>query len=137
MECGQRFHVSWNDIGYSFEPDPKKNNLPEVKEILWKRCRMGFGGRGCGLDTEVRLVPGSSEADKKAYQKILTPTEVDEGRWMPYPDYTYVPMLMTAFNIRYAWGQQQKIATIVAQADQNLKDALALRKATYDLRQYE
>ena len=136
LRGGQQFHVRYNEDGFLYTPDVKHNKLPDLVQIFWKRYRMGFGGRGCGLDTEVQL-SDSAQADKPAYERILTPTEVDEGHWVPYPDYHYVPMLVTAFEIRYAWMQQQKFAAIMAKANQNLSDVLALKKATYDLRQYE
>ena len=127
---GQRFHARWNETGYLYTPDEEHNLLPEVKEIYWKRYKMGFGGRGCGLDTEVLLKEATSE-DCKVYEKILTPTVIETGRWEPYPDYSYVPMLTTAFNIRYAYQMREEMAKKVKMADQNLADALALREATH------
>lgn len=137
LASGQKFHVRWNDKGYLFTPASKHNLLPELEEILWSPEKTGFGGRGCGYRTEIKLAEGSTTADQEAYKKILTPQEIDEGRWVPYPSYRYAPMLMTAFGIRYAYARKIKIEKIVQKANRNLADVLALRDTTYDLRQYD
>ena len=131
LKNGQGFHVLSDAAGYSYTPVSGMNNLPELRQIFWKRYKMGFGGRGCGLYTEVQLIDGAPESDKEAYKQILTPSEIDEGRWVPYPRYRYVPMLMAAFHINHAYCQKEKIARKLKMANQNLKDALALREATY------
>ena len=59
-----------------------------------------------------------------------------KGQERPYPCYNYVPMLITAFEIGYAYRQKIKIDRMAKQADQNLADALALRKLTNNLREY-
>ena len=137
LKGGQGFHVLSDAAGYSYTPVSGMNNLPELRQIFWKRYKMGFGGRGCGLNTEVQLIDGAAESDKKAYKQILTPSEIDEGRWMPYPRYHYVSMLREAFQINHAYCQKEKIAKVMKMANQNLKDALALRKPSYDLREYD
>jgi len=136
LSSKQKFRVLWNEKGYQFSSDAEQNQLPELQKIQWKKQAMAFGGRGCGFDTEVQLIDTASETDKKAYEKILTPCEVDEGRWVPYPDYRYVPMLITAFEIRYTYEQKVKFEKIAQKANRNLEDVLALKQATYDMRQY-
>ena len=110
--------------------------MPELQKILWKSYRMGFGGRGSGFDTEVVLSKKVSEVDKEAYERILTPREVEEKDWRPYPIYRYVPMLQTAFKVRHAYEKKVQMDLIAKKANQNLTDILALKQATYDLRQY-
>ena len=136
LRGGQSFHVRWDEEGYIFTPNIGNNRLPELKQIFWKKYTMGFGGRGCGFDTKVTLISGASGEDQKAYTSILEPTEIHRGHWEPYPDYRYVPMLLTAFDIHYAYNQKLKAERIMKKATQNMTDALALRKATYDLRDY-
>ena len=135
LKSGQCFLTRWNEAGYFYTPDVEHNLLPEVSEISWKSYKMGFGGRGCGYNTEVRLKDGSLE-DFRVYEKILTPTEIPTGRWEAYPSYKYLPMLKTAFNISYAYKQMVKIDRLVKKANRNMADVLALQKATYDLREY-
>ena len=136
LSGGQIFHVCHNKNGYLYTPASTHTKLPLLKQIFWKKYQMGFGGRGCGYYTEVHLSKSASQTDKKAFEKILTPIEVNEGYWVPYPRYSYVPMLKRAFKITYAWGQRRDISEIMDQARQNLSDVLALRKATYRLERY-
>lgn len=136
LSSNQKFHVLWNEKGYQFTSDEKKNQLPELQRIQWKSYRMGFGGRGSGFDTEVVLSEKVSEVDKEAYEKILTPREVEQKEWHPYPIYRYVPMLQTAFKVRHAYEEKVQMDLIAKKANQNLTDVLALKQATYDLRQY-
>ena len=136
LSGGQSFHVQYNPDGYLYAPISEQNKLTDLKQILWTKHKMGFGGRGCGFDPKVQLIDGVADSDKKAYEQILTPVEIDEGRWVPYPDYRYVPMLSTAFEIRYAYAQKLKFEKIAQKANHNFADALALERTTYDLRQY-
>ena len=133
---GQGFHVRCNSDGYLYTPIVGQNKLTDLKQIFWKEYQMGFGGRGCGLITEVQSVPQANKETKEAYEQILTPTVIETGRWEPYPSYRYVPMLVTAFKIRHAWQKKEKMARKLKMASQNLKDILALREATYDM-EYE
>ena len=135
LSSKQKFNVLWNEKGYQFTTDEEQNQLPELQKIQWNRCRMGFGGRGSGFDTVITLTKDASQEDKETYKKILTPREID-GSWVTYPIYRYVPMLQTAFKVRYAYDEKVKNEMIAKKANQNLMDVLALKKMTYDLRQY-
>ena len=135
LASGQCFLVYRNETGYFYTPDAEQNLLPEVSGIFWKSYKMGFGGRGCGYNTEVTLKDGSLE-DFKAYEKILTPSVIDEGRWTPYPRYWYVPMLRTAFTITKAYKKKVDAARGLLIANQNLQDVLALKEATEKIKVY-
>lgn len=134
LQCGQRFFVQGSELGYSYQPDLKNNRLPQVKKISWERPKeIYFGNRGCGLNTKVQLVTGSSKQDEETYLNILTPTEIDEGCWRPYPRYRYIPMLGTAFQIQGAYLDRKKTAKKMRMAEQNLMDVLALQKPRFNL----
>jgi len=134
LQCGQRFFVQGSELGYFYKPILQNNRLPQIKEISWERPKeIYFGNRGCGLNTKVQLVAGSSDQDKKNYLNILTPTEIDEGCWRPYPRYRHVPMLETAFQIHGAYLNRKKVAHKMRMAEQNLMDVLALQKPRFDL----
>ncbi|MBQ7413365.1 MAG: hypothetical protein IJV07_03720 [Alphaproteobacteria bacterium] len=131
LDKKQVFHVLSDPSGYLYQPDPNANQIPDLKQIHWKIQKRGFGGCGCGFDTEVQVIGSSSQ--KEAYEQILTPTVRHYDYWVPYPEYNYVPMLLWAFRVNHAWNQSLKYTRLKNQADHNLADVLTLQKATYQL----
>ncbi|MDY6407549.1 MAG: hypothetical protein SPL08_02435 [Pseudomonadota bacterium] len=132
----QAFQGIITDSGYSFTPLPRHNHLSEVQQIVWHRRQKGFGSRLPTLRVDVTLSPICSETDKKNYENLLAPRAIDEGKSVLLPAYDCIPLLKTAQQLEYHWGVFTRLSRGQIQAEQNLQDAIALRRQTYDLRQY-
>ena len=133
----QAFHGVISSSGYLFNSDSGYNQIPEIHRIFWrKKSNIGFGARGPNLRTEVSFSNCCFEEDKRAIQNILKPSEIDEGRWVPFPEYRYVPLLKAAFELEYHWHVFLNVSQAKVKAEQNMQDAIAMRRATYDLKQY-
>ena len=133
----QAFHGVISSSGYLFNSDSTYNQLPEIHRIFWrKKSNIGYGARGPNLRTEVSFSSSCSPEDKRAFQAILTPTEIEEDRWVPFPEYRYIPLLKAAFELEYHWRIFLNISKAKVKAEQNIQDMIAMRRTTYDLKQY-
>ena len=132
----QGFYAIISRAGYLFMPIEGYNQVPDIKKIYWQnKGNRGFSGYGA-LRTNITFSATCTGEDKKIYQQILTPYAIDEGRLVLFPDYSCVPLLKSAISLEYHWVTALKMSKAKIQAEQNLQDFMAMRRQTYDLRQY-
>jgi hypothetical protein len=118
---------------YTFTP-VQQSQLPEIKQIIWKK-ELIFGG--CGIIPKVTFTDLCPQVDRKEYAKLLVPEKIYLNSYnFSHYEYRYLPLLENAEYICMAWCELQKFTQKVKLARQNFKDVLALKKARYDLREY-
>lgn len=138
LEKQQAYHAMLSKSGYLFIPIVEYNQVPDVKKILWRNRVPGrFCGYPANLQTEITFSNTCSHEDNEAYRRILTPYPIEEKRWVPFPDYHCVPLLKTTLSLVYHWANVLRMSEAKVRAEQNLQDFMAMRRQTYDLREYD
>ena len=138
LEKQQAYRGIISKSGYLFIPITGYNQIPDITKIHWKnRNTRGFCGYPAALKTEISFQATCSAQAREAYQQVLTPYPIKEKRWVPFPDYHCVPLLKTTMALVHHWANFLKMSQAKVQAEQNLQDFMAMRRQTYDLKQYE
>jgi len=137
LEEQQAYRGILSKSGYLFIPIAEYNRIPDVRKIWWRnRSFQEFCNYPAALQTEITFSNTCSEKDRQAYRTILTPYPIKEKRWVPFPDYHCIPLLKTTMSLVYHWANFLKMSQAKVRAEQNLQDFMAMRRQTYDLRQY-
>lgn len=133
LEKGIDFNGEITHDRYTFTP-VQQSQLPEIKQIIWKK-ELIFGG--CGIIPKVTFTDLCPQVDRKEYVKLLVPEKIylNSYNFSSYK-YRYLPLLENAEYICMAWCELQKFTKKVKLARQNFEDVLALKKARYNLREY-
>ena len=137
LEERQAFRGTISRSGYNFTPIEGYNQIPDIKRIFWRNNTFReFCGHPAAVETEITFSESCTAGDRKIYEEILTPRPIYEKRWVPLPDYHSVPLLKTAIDLEFHWGNVLKLSRAKSKAEQNLQDFMAMRHLTYDVRQY-
>ena len=137
LEEQQAYRGIISKSGYLFIPIDGYNRIPDVKKIMWRnRNPQNFCGYPAGLKTEITFSSTCPTDNREAYRQILTPYPIKEKRWVPFPEYYCVPLLQTTLALTHHWANVLKMSQAEVRAEQNLQDFMAMRRQTYDLREY-